>query len=44
MSLHSLIILSGSLDRSLPLVNGTTQKEHILSQPLMIVTKAEIPP
>ena len=34
----------GSRDRSLPRVNGTTQKEHMLSHPLIIVTNAEIPP
>ena len=42
-SSHSFKILSGSLLLSLPLVYGTTQKVHILSQPLVIDTKAVTP-
>ena len=37
------MILFGSLLLSLPLVKGTTQNVHILSHPLVIDTKAEIP-
>jgi len=33
------MIVSGSLDLSLPLVNGTIQNEHILLHPLIIDTK-----
>ena len=41
--MHSSTIVLGSLDRSLPLVKGTTQNEHILSHPLVILTRALIP-
>src|SRR6202000_1233945 len=42
-SVHSLMMEKGSRLRSRPRVNGTTQKEHILSHPRIIDTKAFIP-